>query len=118
LKHPVLVGCLAICLLAVVAFLLFGRGDPEGRVASEFAIALKKGAGPELIEICKNDAPFKSGEKTYFPRTCLLAAACSIRPTSMKMGVDACRELDFVGLIEGDQNISVQTCINYIEQNC
>jgi hypothetical protein len=118
LKNPVLVGCLAICLLAIVAFLLFGKGDPENRVAATFASAQKAGSAPELIEICRKDTPFQSKDQTYFPRTCLLAAACSIRPTSMKSGVDICRELDSTVLIEGDQNISAQTCIDYIEQNC
>ncbi|MFH0817835.1 MAG: hypothetical protein V1909_04330 [Candidatus Micrarchaeota archaeon] len=118
MKHPVLVTCVVVCLLSVALFFLFGRPPAEqDRVAVKFFSALKENAS-KAIPICVNETPFKSEQKTYYAHVCLLETACQIKATSNKEAIDACRKLDLVQLIPGDQNITSDTCIKYIDANC
>ncbi len=117
MRHPILTVCIILCLLSVGAYLLFGRGSQSNPSASRFFEAMKN--NPEdAISVCKAETPFKSGERTYWAHQCILEVACKLRPTSIKKAVDACREMDSLPVIAGDENISSDTCIAYTEKNC
>ena len=118
MKNPVLVACVVLCISAVIAYLFVG-GPPseDNRVAQKFSSAMN-GNASTAIPICMNETPFKAGEKTYYGRTCLLEVACKIKPSGKKNAVEACREIDSIPILKGDQNISSDACISYVDKNC
>ncbi len=118
MKNPFLVACIVLCVGAIIAFLVLGRPpSEENRAAVKFFSAIN-GNASTAIPICQSETPFKAGEKTYYGRTCILEAACKIKSSSKKDAVEACRAIDSIAIVPGDQNITSDTCIAYVDKNC
>jgi hypothetical protein len=80
------------------------------------------GSNPEkAMQICLNETPFSTGGgegALLYTHPCLLQVACKTKPANYTMAVKVCQAMEQAPLQEGDQNISGQKCVSYIDGNC
>lgn len=119
-RHRVLLGCVAICVILVAAYFLLGK-NTEDPVSSQFFGAVGASKFSEAVQICKTKTPFVAKgdtDRTYYGRFCLLYVACKAKTTSYSEAVDICRGIETIAFVEGDEKISAETCLQYIDNSC
>lgn len=111
--NRIVAACLAICVLAVLVYMFYGKVGP-GSDSNDIMGAIPDDI-PRAIGICKQNTPFVYQEETYYAKSCLLFVACKVKPVSYKDAVTTCKVIEEVPYVDGDQNITGEQCIAYLE---